>query len=143
MKRVFLMILLAMLSLSLVGCGGDEQPTGGGESEVVGSLIYFYTTSGEMEAVFSSSLPDENKSLRVEKGVAYEIRMRPSFRGSRAARYIGDVAEFDYPDGACEVVYTGGEETVPTYVLLIYSENDFLFTVTVGGYTQTVSVKVR
>ena len=143
MKRVFLMILLAMLSLSLVCCGGDEQPVGGGESKVVGSLIYFYTTSGEMEAVFSSSLPDENKSLRVEKGVAYEIRMRPSYRGSQAARYIGDVAEFDYPDGACEVVYTGGEESAPTYVLLIYSENDFLFTVTVGGYTQTVSVKVR
>ncbi len=138
--------MLLLLSFSLVfclfGCDNDEVPAGGGNSEITGSLAYFY---GEGEAaieVFYSE-DKENKEIVLSKENTYTIGLRPSFRGSKSAEYEGDCATFSFANNCCEITYLGKRNDHPVYELVIKAASDFDLTITVDDYSQTIKIIIR
>ena len=142
MKRAFLMILFLTFLISLFGCDNTEEALGAGDSKITGSLLYFYGDEESAIEVFSSSSSD-TKEITLSKGKTYKIELRPSFRGSKQAVYIGDLAEFSFDIGSCEINYIADDESEPLYALTVTTEKDFELTVEVDGYIQTITVYVR
>jgi len=143
MKKVlyFVIALVALLGC-LVGCDNDNLPSGSGNSEITGSIAYFY---GEEETAIESfySEDKELKQIELSKENTYTIGLRPSFRGSKQAVYNGDCATFSFADGCCEITYIGEENSQPIYELKIKSDSDFDLTITVGDYSQTIKIIVK
>ena len=144
MKRT-LFVLLAVVLLFFVGlfvgCEKEEAPAGGGATEITGSILYVREEDGTTLGSFWSESTEEKK-LTLTEGQTYRLGVRPSFRGSKAAVYLGDCAEFSLEEGSCEISYLGDEDHRPTYECTVLGESDFSLTVTVGGYTQTILVLV-
>ncbi|MBE6635126.1 MAG: hypothetical protein E7617_02835 [Ruminococcaceae bacterium] len=99
MKKIlyFVITVVALLGC-LVGCNKEETPVGGGNSEITGSIAYFY---GEEENAIESFYSEDKQSKQIElsKKNTYTIGLRPSFRGSKEALYNGDCATFSFADG--------------------------------------------
>ncbi len=126
----------------MFGCNNIELPAGGGNSEITGSIAYFY---GEEETAIESFYSEDRESKQIElsRENTYTIGLRPSFKGSKQAVYTGDCATFSFADGCCEITYTGEEDSQPIYELKIKTDADFDLTITVGDYTQTVKITVK
>lgn len=139
MKKLIAVLLSALLLVCLVACDNGEVPSGGGKTEITGSLAYFFDGVEEEAIETFYSEDKENKSIALSKEGAYTIRLRPSFRGSKAAMYSGDCATFSYPDGCCEITFIG-EESNTLYELKINVHYDFDLTITVDGYVQTIKI---
>ena len=142
MKKTLLFLLLLIVSFCMFGCNNGEPPVGDDNSEITGSIAYFY---GEEETAIESfcSEDKESKQIELSKNNTYTIVLRPSFKGSKQAVYTGDCAEFSFSDGCCEITYTGEKDSQPLYELKIKIDADFDLTITVGDYTQTIKIMVK
>lgn len=141
MKKIVFFLLCLSCTLSLFGCLGTGR-TGGTRAEITGSILYIYdeySKTAEAIGVFSTHMTEE-KQIALESGKTYPLALRPSFKGSRAAVYIGDCARFTYPEGACELRYTAEADGEPLYEMQINGEAAFTLTVTVDGYTQNIKI---
>ena len=142
MKKILLMLLSVTLLMCLPGCDLDEAPAGGGNSEVTGSIAYFY---GNEKTAIKTFYSEDTQAKRIElsKESTYTIGLRPSFRGSKEAAYDGDCATFSFADDRCEISYIGIEDNHPTYEFVIRADTDFDLTITVDGYSQTIEIIVQ
>ena len=141
MKNALFALLLFALLFCFIACDNGESAAGGGVSEITGNIAYFYGYEEFAIDVFYSESTDV-KEITLQRNKTYKIGFRPSFRGSKSAVYVGDVAKFTFPDGCCDVSYVGDEENHPIYELIITGTNDFDLTVEIDGYVQTISIKV-
>jgi len=142
MKKILLLLLSIIVAFCLFGCEDEEQSAGGGNSEITGSLAYFYGEGENAIEVFYSE-DKENKEITLSKENTYTIVLRPSFRGSKEVVYVGNCATFDFPDGYCEITYVGeDDEQPPVYELELKTDYDFDLTITVDDYSQTVRIIV-
>ena len=141
MKKLLLLFLSIIVVLCLFGCDNEESPAGGGNSEITGSLAYFYGEGETAIEVFYSE-DKENKEITLSKENAYTIGLRPSFRGSKEAIYNGDCATFSFADGCCEIIYIGEENSQPIYKIQIKRDADFDLTISVDNYSQTIRIVV-
>ena len=130
-----------MLLGCLLGCDNDNSLSGSVNSEITGSIAYFY---GEEENAIESFYSEDKQSKQIElsKENTYTIGLRPSFRGSKEALYNGDCATFSFPDGCCEISYIGEENSQPVYEFNIKTDADFDLTIAVADYTQTIKIIV-
>lgn len=141
MKKILLLLLSLIVALCLFGCDNEEPPAGGGNSEITGSIAYFY---GEEDTAIESFYSEDKESKQIElaKENTHKIGLRPSYRGSKEAVYNGDCATFSFADGCCEINYIGEENSQPVYELKIITDSDFDLTISVDDYSQTVRIIV-
>lgn len=142
MKKILRLIVSLALLLCLLGCDNEEAPAGGGESEITGSIAYFYSNEDAAIKVFNSE-DTQTKEIELSKEATYTIGLRPSFRGSKQAVYEGDCATFSFADDCCEVAYIGMQNDRPAYEFVINTDSDFELTITVDGYSQTIKIIIR
>ena len=142
MKKTSLLIMLLAIAVCLFGCNNKESASGAGETKITGSIAYFYG-DGETAIKAFNSENEQPKEIELSKQKLYTIGLRPSFRGSKSAEYEGDCASFAYEDGCCEITYIGNKNNHPTYEFTITGDSDFLLTITVDDYTQTVKIIVQ
>ena len=142
MKKAFLFSIVLIFLLCFSSCDELVPSFGGGNSEITGSIVYFY---GKEETAIESfySEDKESKQIELSKENTYTIGLRPSFRGSKQAIYNGDCATFSVVDGCCEITYIGEENSQPVYELKIKSNSDFDLTIAVGDYSQTIKIIVK
>lgn len=143
MKKAFnVTLILIILLLCFYGCDNYGSPSGGGNSEITGSIAYFY---GEEETAIESFYSEDKalKQIELSKECTYKIGLRPSFRGSKQALYNGDCATFSFANGCCEITYIGEEDSQPVYELKIKSDSDFELTINVDDYSQTIKIIVK
>lgn len=134
-------LFFAALALVFGLCGCDTPPSGGGNSEITGSIVYFFGDSENAIDTFWSE-SDKAKEISLFKNKTYTVELRPSFRGSKEAVYIGDCATFSFPDGCCEITYAAEPDAQPVYELVILTDDDFDLTVRADGYVQTIKILV-
>ena len=142
MKKILSFVLSLLILISLVGCENGEEPAGGSDSEITGSILYFFENGEDLVLDVFSTADTEKKSIELSRSESYILKLRPSFRGSKAAVYVGDVARFDFPSGACEIKCISDADEEPLYELEINSAADFDLKVSVGEYVQTVRIAV-
>ena len=142
MKKLLFSIISITLMFSLFGCNkAEEEKSGGGTSEITGSIVYFYADEESESSVFYSEIQGE-KSITLIKNKTYKIGLAPSFRGSKEAIYRGDVAKFAADEGCCETSYIGEENNQPTYSFTVTSNQDFKLEISVGNYIQVINITV-
>ena len=139
MKKILLMLLSLALVFSAVGCDNGEEPAGGTDSKVTGSIVYFFGEEDSAIKTFNSE-NTQPKQIELSRGVTYTIGLRPSFKGSKSAFYQGDCASFSFGDGCCDIAYIGDVDNKPTYTLVVKSSSNFDLTVKVNSYIQTVKI---
>lgn len=138
MKKIVVLIFALALSICLFGCNGGEAMSGGGKSEITGCTVNFYYGVASLGS-FNSSVTEE-KEITLSTGTTYEIGLRPTFRGSKEAVYVGDCAKFSFPDGAFEISYIGDTDHEPRYELKVLCDTEAELTVDVDGYVQRIKI---
>jgi len=140
-------VILVVSGVSLIlyfAIDSQNKPdplVGGGKSEITGSIAYFYGDDKNATKVFSTHSTEE-KVIKLSKEKTYKIELRPSFTGSKEAVYIGNCATFSVADGCCEITYAGDKDDRSVYALKVNADSDFDLTISVGGYTQTIKIRV-
>lgn len=140
-KKIIVLTLSFILMLSFTSCSIGDGAAGGGDSEILGSLVYFYGDDKYFIDCFSSQSTEE-KTICLAKDTTYRIELRPSFRGSKSSHYLGDCAKFSCPDLTCDIKYIGNEYDEPKYEFIIRTDKNFQLTVTVDNYTQKINIVV-
>jgi hypothetical protein len=112
--------------------------SGGGKSEITGCTVSFYYGDFSLGS-FNSSVTEE-KEITLSTGTTYEIGLRPTFRGSKEAVYVGDCAKFSFPDGAFEIRYIGDTDHEPRYELKVLCDTEAELSVDVDGYVQRIKI---
>lgn len=142
MKKTVLLLLIFVFAISVTGCDNTKKTSGSGESKITGSIAYFY---GDEETAIKTFNSEDTlaKEIELSKEKTYTIGLRPSFKGSKAAVYIGDCAAFSYDEGCCEIKYIAEQESEPIYEFIIKTDVDFWLSVSVDGFVQSIKILVQ